>query len=162
MARRIPRPDSSRPAPTPSGTVTRVAVTVGGAVVWNGTTQDRKYFNNSSNQWSNFPANYDPTAATSFAFILGFEFNLTGSGTASSAGNSGADCSLRTTVTDNQLLADTVNGASAAVISSYSNRTVIGAWWTSTTNAGLQYVYIRCPYYNNRLRIHGLRVMQIE
>ncbi len=39
--------------------------------------------------------------------------------------------------------------------------TVTGGWWGAGLDSGLTHLYVRAPHNQNRLRIHGLQVMQL-
>jgi hypothetical protein len=53
-------------------------------------------------------------------------------------------------------------GLSAAIAADTSNMSAIsGGWWDADGNSGCRHLFIRCPFQQNRLRIHALRVMQL-
>jgi hypothetical protein len=53
-------------------------------------------------------------------------------------------------------------GLSAAIAAGKSDLDAInGGWWDADGNSGCRHLFIRCPFQQNRLRIHALRVMQL-
>ena len=53
-------------------------------------------------------------------------------------------------------------GVSAAIAAGTSDLGGInGGWWGAAGASGCRHLFIRCPFQQNRLRIHALRVMQL-
>ena len=53
-------------------------------------------------------------------------------------------------------------GVSAAIAAGMSGLGAInGGWWGAAGASGCRHLFIRCPFQQNRLRIHALRVMQL-
>jgi len=53
-------------------------------------------------------------------------------------------------------------GVSAAIAADkHDLGTINGGWWGAEGESGCRHLFIRCPFQQNRLRIHALRVMQL-
>lgn len=42
-----------------------------------------------------------------------------------------------------------------------TGQVLTGGWWGSSVPIGLRHFFVRAPYYNNRIRIHAMQVMQL-
>ena len=111
-------------------------------------------FSGSAATWGNsssdFNGTHNPTGASEFCFSSTVDITLSDTNSMvlgySSAGNVSAP----------------VYGVSGAMAAGTQELTAVtGGWWGGGTDSGCRHLFIRCPFQQNRLRIHALRVMQL-
>lgn len=111
-------------------------------------------FSGTATAWSspstNFEGNHKPTASEGFCFSATVDLTLN------------SDDTFRLGYQSASNVTDPTLGVSAAIA---ANKTDLGAinggWWGAEGESGCQHLFIRCPFQQNRLRIHALRVMQL-
>ena len=100
--------------------------------------------------WTDFYGDHKPTASEGFCFSATVDLTLNSNDTLQLGYQSASN------VTNPTL------GVSAAIA---ANKTDLGAidggWWGAEGESGCRHLFIRCPFQQNRLRIHALRVMQL-
>ena len=92
-----------------------------------------------------------PAGTSSFCAFLGVDITLSSTGTTTKrqAVSSITDTSILNL--RKLMLETTLTGAGVCT----------GGWWGAGLDSGLTHLYVRAPHNQNRLRIHGLQVMQI-
>jgi len=111
-------------------------------------------FSGTATAWNSssidFDGNHKPTASEGFCFSATVDLTLNSNNTLQLGYQSASD------VTNPML------GLSAAIAADKRDLGAInGGWWDADGNSGCRHLFIRCPFQQNRLRIHALKVMQL-
>lgn len=115
-----------------------------GGVVFSGTAAT---WGNSS---TDFYGPHKPTEANAFCFSSTVDVTLLATNSMTLGYNSAGSVS------------NPVYGAAGAMAAgTVALRETAGGWWGAEGESGCRYLFIRCPFQQNRLRIHALRVMQL-
>ena len=111
-------------------------------------------FSGTATEWNSpstdFYGDHKPTASEGFCFSATVDLTLNSNDTLQLGYQSASN------VTNPTL------GVSAAMAAAAKDLgTVNGGWWGEEEESGCRHLFIRCPFQQNRLRIHALRVMQL-
>ena len=100
--------------------------------------------------WTHFDGDHKPTASEGFCFGATVDLTLNSNNT------------LQFGYQSTSNVTDPVLGVSVAIA---ANKTDLGAinggWWGEEGESGCRHLFIRCPFQQNRLRVHALKVMQL-
>lgn len=100
--------------------------------------------------WNDFPSLHNPTEANAFCFSSTVDVTLLATNSMTLGYNSAGSVS------------NPVYGAAGAMAAgTVALSETAGGWWGAEGESGCRYLFIRCPFQQNRLRIHALRVMQL-
>ena len=111
-------------------------------------------FSGSAATWghstSDFNGTHNPTGASGFCFSSTVDLTL------------GADNTMALKYQAVSSVPNPSLGVSVAMAASAQELTAAtGGWWGGGADSGCRHLFIRCPFQQNRLRIHALRVMQL-
>ena len=111
-------------------------------------------FSGSATAWilsyTGFDGNHKPTASEGFCFGATVDVAL------------GSDNNMRLRYQSSNAITDAALGSSVAITAAAIDLgTISGGWWGAAGYSGCRHLFIRCPFQQNRLRLHALRVMQL-
>lgn len=99
---------------------------------------------------TDFSGNHKPASSGGFCFSATVDLTLNSNDTLQLGYQSASD------------VTNPAFGVSAAIAAGKSDLGAVnGGWWGAAGASGCRHLFIRCPFQQNRLRIHALRVMQL-